>query len=78
MGPLTQKYLTPFASAVVFSRMLMGMGSPDNRRKADDSYQTQGVGRDLFAPSSARERANKWLGFLLPCQSQSGSWVRCG
>src|ERR1700686_4545036 len=57
-GPLTQKYLTPFAPAVVFSRMLMGMGSPDNRRKADGSYQTQGVGRGICAPSSARERAN--------------------
>ena len=32
--------------------MLMGMGSPDNRRKADGSYQTQGVGRSLFAPAA--------------------------
>ena len=30
----------------------MGMGSPDNRRKADGSYQTQGVGRGIFCPSS--------------------------
>ena len=37
---------------------LMGMGSPDNRRKADGSYQTQGVGRGIFCPSFARERAD--------------------
>jgi hypothetical protein len=30
----------------------MGMGSPDNRRKADGSYQTQGVGRGSFAPAA--------------------------
>ena len=29
----------------------MGMGSPDNRRKADGSYQTQGVGRNLLFPA---------------------------
>ena len=44
----------------------MGMGSPDNRRKADGSYQTQGVGRGFFVPSSARERAdNGWASCLL-------------
>jgi hypothetical protein len=33
---------------------------------ADGSYQTQGVGRGLFAPSSARERAHKgWTSCLL-------------
>jgi len=30
----------------------MGMESPDNRRKADGSYQTQGVGRGFFVPAS--------------------------
>src|SRR5450631_2615292 len=65
MGPLTQKYLTPFAPAVVFGRMLMGMGSPDNRRKADGSYQTRGVGRGICASSSARERANDGWAFCL-------------
>jgi hypothetical protein len=33
----------------------MGMESPDNRRKADGSYQTQGVGRGFFVPSVARK-----------------------
>ncbi len=48
-----KKHLTPRSSNLVSNQMLMGMGSPDNRRKADGSYQTQGVGRGLFAPSSA-------------------------
>jgi hypothetical protein len=52
-GHLTQKHLTPRSPNLVSNQMLMGMGSPDNRRKADGSYQTQGVGRGLFAPSSA-------------------------
>jgi len=33
----------------------MGMGSPDNRRKADGSYQTQGVGRGFFCSQRARK-----------------------
>ena len=44
---------------------LMGMGSPDNRRKADGSYQTQGVGRGIFCPSFAR-KGRLWLGFPFP------------
>jgi hypothetical protein len=32
------------------SLLLWGWGPPDNRRKADDSYQALGVGRSL--PSS--------------------------
>jgi hypothetical protein len=47
-----QKHLTPCSS----NQILMGMGSPDNRRKADGSYQTQGVGRGFFCPSFARKR----------------------
>ena len=34
----------------IIHQSLMGMGSPDNRRKADGSYQTQGVGRGYFCP----------------------------
>lgn len=33
----------------------MGMGSPDNRRKADGSYQTQGVGSELLLPATPRK-----------------------
>src|SRR5262252_8609218 len=31
----------------------MGMESPDNRRKADDSYRTLCVGRSLFLPAAS-------------------------
>jgi hypothetical protein len=37
----------------IIQQMLMGMGSPENRRKADGSYQAQGVGRGFFVPSCA-------------------------
>src|SRR5437879_12973225 len=33
----------------VLRRYRMGMGSPDNRRKADDSYQALCVGRSMSA-----------------------------
>ena len=45
---------------------LMGMGSPENRRKADGSYQTQGVGRGFFVPGSRPRKGGQWLGFLFP------------
>ena len=38
------------------------MGSPNNRRKADGSYQTQGVGRGLFAPPAAPEKGRIMAG----------------
>jgi|SoiMethySBSTD1v2_1073268.scaffolds.fasta_scaffold252927_2 hypothetical protein len=50
----------------------MGMESPDNRRKADGSYQTQGVGRGFFCPSFA------WKGQTmagLPVSLIVASWL---
>ena len=38
---------------------IMGTGSPDNRRKADGSYQTQGVGKGIFCPSFA-QKGGQW------------------
>jgi hypothetical protein len=39
------------------------MESPDNRRKADGSYQTQGVGRGFFCSPASPGKGRQWLGF---------------
>jgi hypothetical protein len=36
---------------------MMGMESPDTRRKADDSYRAHRAGRSYFLPARVRERA---------------------
>jgi hypothetical protein len=38
----------------------MGMGSPENRRKADGSYRAQGVGGSISFPASPIEANNGW------------------
>lgn len=50
----------------IIQSTLMGMGSPENRRKADGSYQTQGVGRGFFVPGSRPRKGGQWRGFLFP------------
>jgi hypothetical protein len=49
----SEKFLDPYFLASMISQMLMGMGSPDNRRKADGSYRTQGVGGEPFCSQPA-------------------------
>ena len=55
-GTEVQAALDALPSLLIIRLTLMGMESPDNRRKADGSYQTQGVGRGFFCPSFAQER----------------------
>ena len=57
-GTEVQAALDALPGLFIIHLTFMGMGSPDNRRKADGSYQTQGVGRGIFCPSFARERAD--------------------
>ena len=65
-GTGVQAALDALPVLLIIHLTLMGMGSPDNRRKADGSYQTQGVGRGFFCPSRARERAdNGWTSCFL-------------
>jgi hypothetical protein len=47
------KHRLTHCSSPIIQQTLMGMGSPENRRKADGSYQAQGVGRGFFVPSCA-------------------------
>jgi hypothetical protein len=51
----------------------MGMGSPENRRKADGSYQTQGVGRGFFVPSSRPRKGEQMAG--LPVSLIVAIWL---
>jgi|RhiMetdeSRZDD1v2_1073273.scaffolds.fasta_scaffold1324658_2 hypothetical protein len=64
-GTEVQAALDALPGLFIIQLTLMGMGSPDNRRKADGSYQTQGVGRGIFCPSFAR-KGRLWLGFPFP------------
>ena len=50
----------------IIQQTLMGMGSPENRRKADGSYQAQGVGRGFFCSQLRLRKGGQWLGFLFP------------
>ena len=50
----------------IIQQTLMGMGSPENRRKADGSYQAQGVGRGFFCSQLRLRTGGQWLGFLFP------------
>jgi hypothetical protein len=43
----------------------MGMGSPENRRKADGSYRTQERRWERFVSSDA-DRGEQWLDFRSP------------
>ena len=62
---LTQTYYS--------TKCLMGMGSPDNRRKADGSYQREGVGGTCF-PLFAFQNGGETM-LSLPVSLMIGMWL---
>jgi hypothetical protein len=64
-GTEVQAALDALPGLFIIHLTLMGMGSPDNRRKADGSYQTQGVGRGIFVPASPERADYGWASRFL-------------